>query len=51
MYIQKGEQFVLRTIEVGKRNEREIVVTKGLEPGETVALENPVEAAKKAKKL
>jgi HlyD family secretion protein len=51
VYIQKGEQFVLRTIEVGKRNEREIVVTKGLEPGETVALENPVEAAKKAKKL
>jgi HlyD family secretion protein len=51
VYVQKGEQFVLRTIEVGKRNDREIVVTSGLEPGETVALENPVEAAKKAKKL
>jgi HlyD family secretion protein len=51
VYVQKGEQFVLRTIVVGKRNDREIVVTSGLEPGETVALENPVEAAKKAKKL
>lgn len=51
VYVQKGENFVLRTIEVGKRNEREMVVTKGVEPGETVALENPIEAAKKAKKL
>lgn len=51
VYVQKGDAFELRTIEVGKRNEREIVVTKGLAPNETVALENPIEAAKKAKKL
>jgi hypothetical protein len=36
---------------VGKRNENDIVVLKGLQPGEVVALENPFEAAKRAKKL
>jgi multidrug efflux pump subunit AcrA (membrane-fusion protein) len=51
VYIQQGENFVLKQIEVGKRNDRDIVVTKGLNPGDTVALENPIEAAKKAKKL
>lgn len=51
VYIEKGDQFELRTIEVGKRNENDIVVLKGLRAGETVALEDPVAAAKKAKKL
>ncbi len=51
VYIQKGGQFEVRTIEVGKRNDTEIVVTKGIRDGEVIALENPVEAAKKAKKL
>ena len=51
VYVQKGNDFVLRTIEVGKRNDTDIVVLKGLSPGETVALENPIEAARKAKKL
>ncbi len=51
VYVQKGEDFELRTIQVGKRNETDIVVVSGLKPGEVVALENPVEAAKKAKKL
>ncbi len=51
VYVQKGENFELRRIEVGKRNETDIVVVSGLKPGETVALENPVEAAKKAKKI
>lgn len=51
VYVQKGEDFVLRQIEVGKRNDVDIVVLSGLKAGETVALENPVEAAKKAKKL
>ena len=32
-------------------NDTDLVVLKGLQPGETVALENPIEAAKKAKKL
>lgn len=51
VYIQKGDNFILRPIEVGKRNETDIVVTSGLKVGETVALENPIEAAKKANKL
>lgn len=51
VYVQKGDNFELRRIEVGKRNETDIVVLSGLKAGETVALENPVEAAKKAKKI
>ena len=51
VYVQKGDGFVLRSIVVGKRNDTDLVVLKGLAVGETVALENPVEAAKKAKKL
>ena len=51
VYIQKGQEFAMRDIEVGKRNESDIIVTKGLKEGETVATENPQEAAKRAKKL
>ncbi len=51
VYVQKGDEFVIRSIEIGKRNETDVVVLSGLKPGETVALENPIEAAKKAKKL
>ncbi|HEY3742575.1 MAG TPA: HlyD family efflux transporter periplasmic adaptor subunit [Bryobacteraceae bacterium] len=51
VYVQKGDGFVLRQIEVGERNDTDLVVLKGLKAGETVALENPIEAAKKAKKL
>ena len=51
VYVQKGQDFQIRQIEVGKRNENDIMVAKGLKPGEVVALENPAEAAKKAKKL
>jgi hypothetical protein len=51
VYIQNGQQFLIREIEVGKRNETELVVVKGLKEGDTVAMENPAEAAKRAKKL
>jgi RND family efflux transporter MFP subunit len=51
VYIQRGQNFVLRPIEVGKRNDTDMIVTKGLADGEVIALENPAEAAKKAKKL
>lgn len=51
VYVQQGDKFVLRQIDVGKRNDTDIVVKSGLSAGEVVALENPVEAAKKAKKL
>jgi HlyD family secretion protein len=51
VYVQRGPQFVIRNIEVGKRNETDIVVLKGLREGENVATENPAEALKRAKKL
>lgn len=51
VYVQQGKDFVIRPIEVGKRNDTDLIVTKGLREGEVVALENPIEAAKRAKKL
>jgi len=51
VYIQRGSQFLIREIEVGKRNENDIVVTGGLQEGDMVTLENPQEAAKRAKKI
>ena len=51
VYVQKGQEFEIRQIEVGKRNDTDIVVVKGLREGEQVALENPAEAAKRARKL
>ncbi len=51
VWVQKGDKFEIRYIEVGKRNETDLVVRRGLNEGEIVALENPEEAAKRAKKL
>jgi RND family efflux transporter MFP subunit len=51
VYVQKGQNFVVRQIEVGKRNESEIVILKGLAEGEVVTLENPADAARRQKKL
>jgi multidrug efflux pump subunit AcrA (membrane-fusion protein) len=51
VYVQQGDKFLIRPIEVGKRNDTDMVVLKGLREGELVALENPIEAAKRAKKL
>jgi HlyD family secretion protein len=51
VYVQNGQNFTIRQIEVGKRNDVDMVVLKGLKEGEQVTLENPIEAAKKAKKL
>jgi len=51
VWVQRGTGYEVREIEVGKRNENDLVVTKGLKNGETVYLENPVEAARKAKKI
>ena len=50
VYVQKGQQFSTRTIEVGRRNEEDLVVLGGLKEGELVTLESPTEAAKRAKK-
>ncbi|MCZ2150538.1 MAG: efflux RND transporter periplasmic adaptor subunit [Bryobacterales bacterium] len=51
VYVQRGQHFVIREITVGKRNDSEMVVLSGVNEGEMVALENPIEAAKRAKKL
>jgi multidrug efflux pump subunit AcrA (membrane-fusion protein) len=51
VYVQQGKDFVIRHIEVGKRNDTDMVVLSGVKEGEVVALENPIEAARRAKKL
>lgn len=51
VYVQRGQQFVLRQIEAGKRNETDMIAVSGVKEGEMVALENPIEAAKRARKL
>ena len=50
VFLQQGDEFVPREIEAGLRNETELVVLKGLNEGDMVATEDPVEAAKKVKK-
>ena len=50
VYIQHGENFIVRNIQVGRRNDEDIVVTGGLKEGELVTLESPAEAAKRARK-
>ncbi len=49
-YVQIGKEFVVRPIQVGKKNEEDIIVTGGLKEGEMVTLESPAEAAKRARK-
>ncbi len=49
-FVQAGELFRPRGIEVGIRNEDDLIVLKGLREGEVVALEDPTEAARKSKK-
>ena len=51
VYVQRGQDFLIRPIEVGRRNDTDMIVMKGLKEGEMVAMENPIEAAKRAKKL
>jgi multidrug efflux pump subunit AcrA (membrane-fusion protein) len=51
VWIQKGDGFEIRQIEVGKRNDADIVVTAGLKAGDVIAMEDPNEVAKRAKKL
>ena len=50
VYVQTGQGFTLRTIQIGKKNEEEVVVTAGLKEGEIVALEDPIKLAKAAKR-
>jgi HlyD family secretion protein len=50
VYVQKGQEFLTRTIEVGRRTDEDLVVLKGLKEGELVTLESPEEAARRSKK-
>ena len=50
VYVQRGQGFHLQYIQIGKRNDDDLVVTSGLKEGDLVTLEDPVEAAKKARK-
>lgn len=50
VYVQKGNGFVLRTVQLGKRNDEDEVITGGLAEGDIVALEDPIKLAKKSKK-
>ena len=50
VYVQSGKDFELREIKVGRRSDDDIIVLGGLKEGEIVALEDPAEAAKRAKK-
>lgn len=51
VWVQRGGDFAIRPIDVGKRNDTDMIVTGGLKEGEVIALENPAEALKRAKKL
>jgi cobalt-zinc-cadmium efflux system membrane fusion protein len=51
VWVQKGQGFEARPIAVGKRNDNDIIVLRGLKENERIALENPAEVAKRAKKL
>ena len=50
VYVQIGKNFVVRPIQVGTRNDEDMIVTGGLKEGEIVTLESPAEAAKRASK-
>jgi HlyD family secretion protein len=50
VYVQIGQGFCGPNIEVGRQNDDDVIVTGGLKEGDVVTLENPAEAAKRAKK-
>ncbi len=47
VFVQKGNQYRRQPIKAGKRNATDLVVLAGLTEGQTIALENPEEAARK----
>jgi HlyD family secretion protein len=44
-FVRNGKRFERRLVSVGKRNDNFICITKGLNPGETVALRDPAKPA------
>jgi RND family efflux transporter MFP subunit len=41
VYVQHGSQFEERTVLVGRRGKGDLMITRGLQPGEKVALKDP----------
>jgi HlyD family secretion protein len=50
VYIQHGQNFLIREVQVGRRSDDDIIVTHGLQEGDLVTLESPADAAKRARK-
>jgi HlyD family secretion protein len=50
VFVQRGNRYERHTIQAGKRNLNDLVVLGGLTEGQSVALENPEEAARKQSK-
>jgi RND family efflux transporter MFP subunit len=50
VYVQVGQTFQVRRVQIGQRNDDDMIVTGGLKEGEMVTLESPADAAKRAKK-
>lgn len=42
-YVLHGSTFERRTVQVGRRGRTELMITQGLQPGEKVALQDPVQ--------
>lgn len=51
VWLQKGGNFVLTPVVAGERNDTDLLVLKGLSEGDVVALEDPTEAMKRARKF
>ncbi|MCZ2154121.1 MAG: efflux RND transporter periplasmic adaptor subunit [Bryobacterales bacterium] len=51
VWLQKGSHFVLTPIVAGERNDTDVLVLKGISEGDVVALEDPTEAMKRARKI
>ncbi len=41
VYVRQDERFVPRKIETGERNDKSVIVLKGVKPGENVAMNDP----------
>ncbi len=51
VWVQQGSRFIPTEIEVGERNDNDILVLSGIKEGDVVALEDPEEALKRARKI
>ena len=50
VYVQSGKDFIIKRVQIGQRNDDDLIVTGGLKEGEIVTLESPADAIKRSKK-